>query len=84
MTIGIHHNRKKVPFINFVNSSRGMNEYDDKSKTDQSSSSERIYTNDSNEKEVKLYVLEVIPKVGALSQADQKVRGIIINQLHVC
>jgi hypothetical protein len=52
-----------------------MSEYDDESETNQSSNPERIYTNDSNEEEVGLYVLEAIPKVGVLSQADQKVRG---------
>jgi hypothetical protein len=44
-----------------------MNEYDDELETNQSSSSEGIYTNDSSEGEVGLYVLEVIPKVGTLS-----------------
>ncbi len=51
-----------------------MNEYDDESKLDQSCSSETIYTDDSS-KEVRLYALESIPKVGALSQADQRVQG---------
>jgi len=50
-----------------VRSSRGTNEYNDELKTGQSCSYEGIYTNDFNEKEVKLYVLEVILKVGALS-----------------
>ncbi len=45
----------------------GTNEYDDESKTYQSFSSEGIYTNDYNEEEVGLYVLEVIPKVKVLS-----------------
>ncbi len=40
-------------------------------KKDQNSNFEGIYTNDLNEKEVGLYALKVIPKVGALSQADQ-------------
>jgi hypothetical protein len=44
----------------------GTNEYDDESETDQNSSLKAIYTNDSSEKEVGLYALEVIPKVGAL------------------
>jgi len=50
-----------------------MNEYEDESKTDQSSSSKGIYTDDSNEEEISLYALETIPKVGTLS--DQRVRG---------
>jgi hypothetical protein len=29
MTIGIHPNRHKVPFANFVKCVEGMNEYDD-------------------------------------------------------
>jgi len=56
-----------------VKSSRGTSEYDDELETDQSSSIEGIYTDDSNEKEVGLYALETIPKVGALS--DQRVQG---------
>ncbi len=52
-----------------------MNEYDDELEIDQNFSSERIYTNDSNEKEVGLYALETIFKVGILFQANQKVRG---------
>ncbi len=55
-----------------MKSSGGMSEYEDESETDQSSSSEGIYTDDSIEKEVGLYVLETIPKVGALS--DQRVQ----------
>ncbi len=57
-----------------MKSSRRINEYDDESKIDQSFSFEGIYTNDSNEKEVGLYYLETIPKVGTLSQVDQGVR----------
>jgi hypothetical protein len=38
-----------------------MSEYDDELKINQSSSSEGIYTNDSNEREVRLYVLESNP-----------------------
>jgi len=72
MTIGVHLNRQKVPYASFVKSFGGMNEYEDESETDQSSSSEGIYTDDSSEEEVGLYTLETIPKVGALS--DQKVR----------
>ncbi len=53
-----------------MKSSGRTNEYDDESKTNQSSSSKGNYTCDSSEKEVGLYVLEVIPKVGALFQAD--------------
>jgi hypothetical protein len=56
-----------------VKSFGGMNEYEDESETDQSSNSEEIYTDDFSEKEVGLYALETIPKVGALS--DQRVRG---------
>jgi len=56
-----------------VKSSGGMSEYEDESETDQSSSSEGIYTNGSSEEEVGLYALETIPKVGALS--DQRVQG---------
>ncbi len=51
----------------------GTSEYEDESETDQSSSSEGIYTDDSSEEEVGLYALETIPKVGALS--DQRVQG---------
>ncbi len=43
-----------------------MNEYDDELEINQSSSSKGIYTNDFSEKEVGLYILEAIPKVGAL------------------
>ncbi len=71
MTIGVHPNRQKVPFTSFVKNSRGTSEYEDESETDQSSSSEGIYTEDSSEEEIGLYVLETIPKVGALS--DQRV-----------
>ncbi len=74
MTIRVHPNRQKVPFANFVKNSRGTNEYDDESETDQSSSFEGIYTDDSSEEEVRLYVLETIPKVGALFEADQRDR----------
>jgi len=56
-----------------VKSSRGTSEYEDESEIDQSSSFEGIYTDDSNEEEVGLYALEIIPKVGALS--DQRVQG---------
>ncbi len=95
MTIGVYPNQQKVPFTNFMKSSRRTNEYDDELKTDQSCNSEKIYTNDYSEEEVRLYVLEAILKVGALFQADQKVwrdndqsthvikgfKGIMINQL---
>jgi hypothetical protein len=74
MTIKVHHNRHKVPFANFVKSFRGTSEYDDESEIDQSSISEGIYIDDSNEEEVGLYVLEIIPKVGALFEANQRVR----------
>jgi hypothetical protein len=67
MTIEVHPNQQKVPFASFVKSSRGTNEYEDESETDQSSSSEGIYMDDSSEEEVRLYALETIPKVGALS-----------------
>jgi len=56
-----------------VKSSEGTSEYEDELETDQSSSSQGIYTDDYNEKEIGLYVLETIPKVGALS--DQRVQG---------
>jgi hypothetical protein len=56
-----------------VKSSGGTSEYEDESEIDQNSSSEGIYTDDSNEKEVGLYALETIPKVGAL--LDQRVQG---------
>ncbi len=52
-----------------------MNEYDDELETDQSFSSEGIYTNDSSEEEVVLYALETISKVEALFQAYQRVWG---------
>ncbi len=54
-----------------MKSSGGTSEYEDESKTNQSSSFEGIYTDDSNEEEVGLYAVETIPKVGALS--DQRV-----------
>jgi len=50
-----------------MKSFRGMSAYDDESKIEQSSSSEGIYTDDSNEGEIGLYALETIPKVGTLS-----------------
>ncbi len=56
-----------------MKNSGGTSEYEDESETDQSSSSEGIYTDDSSEEEVGLYALETIPKVGALS--DQRVQG---------
>jgi hypothetical protein len=64
MTIGVHPNRQKVPFDSFVKNSGGTSEYEDESETDQSSSSEGIYTDDSSEEEIGLYALETIPKVG--------------------
>jgi len=57
-----------------VKNSGATNEYDDESEINQSSSSKGSYTDDSNEKEVRLYALEAIPKVGALFQANQRVR----------
>jgi hypothetical protein len=57
MTIGIHPNRQKVPVANFVKSSKGMNDYDDESEIEQSSSCQGIYTDDSREGEVGLYLL---------------------------
>jgi hypothetical protein len=74
MTIKIHPNRQKVPFANFVKSSRRTSEYEDESKIDQSSNSKEIYTDDSSEEEVGLYALKTIPKVGALFEEDQKDR----------
>ncbi len=56
-----------------MKSSKGTSEYEDESKTDQSFSFEGIYTDDSSEEEIGLYALEIIPKVGTLS--DQRVRG---------
>jgi hypothetical protein len=56
-----------------VKSFRGTSQYDDESKTYQSSNYEGIYTNDSSEGEVGLYALEAIPKVGTLFQVDQKI-----------
>ncbi len=73
MTIKVHPNRQKVPFASFVKSSGGTSEYEDESETDQSSSSEGIYMDDSSEEEVGLYALETIPKVGTLS--NQRVQG---------
>jgi hypothetical protein len=73
MTVEVHPNQQKVPFASFVKSSGGTSEYEDESETNQSSSFEGIYMDDSGEKEVGLYALETIPKVGALS--DQKVQG---------
>jgi hypothetical protein len=57
-----------------VKNFKRISEYDDESETNQSSSSEGIYTDDSSEEEVRLYALETIPKVGALSEADQRGR----------
>jgi hypothetical protein len=57
-----------------VKNSEGTSEYDDESETNQSSTSEGIYTDDSSEEEVGLYALETIPKVGALFEADQRGR----------
>ncbi len=56
-----------------MKSSGRTSEYEDESETDQSSSFEGIYTDDSSEEEVGLYALEIIPKVGALS--NQRVQG---------
>ncbi len=56
-----------------MKSSGKTSEYKDELESDQSSSSEGIYTDDSNAEEVGLYALETIPKVGALS--DQRVQG---------
>ncbi len=58
MTIRVHFNRQKVPFANFVKNFKKTSEYDDESETYQSFNSKGIYTNDSNEEEVRLYVLE--------------------------
>ncbi len=74
MTIGIHPNRQKFPFANFVKSSGGTSQYEDESKTDQSSSSEGIYTDHFSEEEVGLCALEIILKVGALFEVDQSGR----------
>jgi hypothetical protein len=49
-----------------VKSFRRTSEYDDELETNQNSSSKGIYIDDSSEKEVGLYALEIIPKVGAL------------------
>jgi hypothetical protein len=73
MTIGVHLNRQKVLFANFVKNSERTSEYDGDSKIDQSFSSKGI-THDYNEEEVGLYALEAIPKVGVLFQAHQRVR----------
>ncbi len=51
----------------------GTSEYEDESEIDQSSSSKRIYMDDSSEEEVGLYVLETILKVRTL--LDQRVQG---------
>jgi hypothetical protein len=66
MTIGVHLNRLKVPFANFVKSFEGTSENDDESEINQNYSSEGIYTDDSNERETWLYVLKAILKVGVL------------------
>ncbi|CAK9237690.1 unnamed protein product, partial [Sphagnum troendelagicum] len=44
-------NAVRVPFANFVKSFRGTSEYEEESETDQSSSSEGIYMDDSSEEE---------------------------------
>jgi len=54
-----------------VKNSGGTSEYEDESEIDQSSNFEGIYTDDSNEEEIGLYVLETIPKVG--TSLDQRV-----------
>jgi len=54
-----------------MKSFKGMSDYDNESKIDKNFSFDRIYTDDSNEEEIGLYVLEVIPKVEVLSQANQ-------------
>ncbi len=54
-----------------MKSFKGMNDYDNESKIDKNFSFDKIYIDDSNEEEIGLYVLEVIPKVEVLSQADQ-------------
>jgi len=56
-----------------VKSFGGTSEYEDESEIDQSSSSKRIYMDDSSEEEVRLYVLETILKVRTL--LDQRVQG---------
>jgi hypothetical protein len=56
-----------------VKSFGGTSEYEDESEIDQSSSSKRIYMDDSSEEEVGLYVLETILKVRTL--LDQRVQG---------
>jgi hypothetical protein len=55
-----------------VKSFRRTSEYEDELEINQRFNFERIYTDDSSEEEVGLYVLETIPKVGALS--DQRVQ----------
>jgi hypothetical protein len=72
MTIKVHPNQQKDPFANFVKSSERTSEYDNELEIDQNSSSKRIYTNHSSEEEVGLCALETIPKVGTLSEADQR------------
>ncbi len=57
MTIGVHFNRQKIPFANFVKSSGGTSEYDDESEIDQSFNFEGIYTYNFSEVEVGLYAL---------------------------
>jgi hypothetical protein len=66
MTIGVHHNQQKILFINFVKSSERMTKYDDELETSQSSSFEGIFINDFSEKEMGLYALEAVPKIGTL------------------
>jgi len=56
-----------------VKSSKKTNEYDDESETEQSSSSERIYTDDFREGVICLYAFEAIPKVGTLFKVDQRI-----------
>ncbi len=55
-----------------MKSFRRTSEYEDELEINQRFNFERIYTDDSSEEEVGLYVLETIPKVGALS--DQRVQ----------
>jgi len=80
MTIGVHPNRQKVPFASFLKSSRGMSEYEDELETDQSSSFEGIYTDDSSEEDVGLYALEKSPKLELCW--IKRFKGMITSHLH--
>jgi len=83
MTIKVHPTRQKVPFANFMNNSGGTIEYDDESKTNQGSSFKGIYTDDSNEGEIGLYVWKQSPRLELCFRRIKRFEVMMTNQLHV-